>query len=318
MKIGKLEVANPFFLAPLAGVSDMPFRKICHEMGSGLAFTEMVSGKAIYHNNVNVAPLLAIDPDEGPVIVQLFGNDPVLLHDMIQKIDSPQMSGFDINMGCPVPKIVNNKEGSHLMTNPKLVKAIVKSIRSATNKSVSIKFRKGFDGTMVNAIEIGQIAESEGADFITVHGRTRDQFYSGKADWEIIRGVKESVKIPVIGNGDIFTAVDGLNMMEQTGCEGVLIARGAMGNPWIFQQLNALYANGKTLAPPSPEEIVQVLLRHAKDLAAFKGEFIALREMRKHTGWYIKGHKHAVEIRKHVNEIETMTDLERLVKILVS
>ena len=279
---------------------------------------EMVSAKAIMYKNRNTQSLLEIDPRENPVSLQLFGSDPDIISNIAHEIEERPFDLLDINMGCPVPKIVNNGEGSALMKNPKLAGEIIRKTVKAINKPVTVKIRKGFDDDHVNAVEMAKIAEDAGAAAVAVHGRTREQFYSGKADWDIIRQVKEAVSIPVIGNGDLLTAEDVIAMEEQTGCDGFMIARGAQGNPWIFAQINHFLETGEELPKPSAKEMVDMVLRHAKMQIAFKGEFTGMREMRKHAAWYTGGYKHASRLRSLLNEVETYEQLEELLETFAS
>lgn len=312
MKIGNVTLDNNLILAPMAGVTDLPFRLLCKEQGAGLLCTEMVSAKAIYYKNKKTEELMAIDPREHPVSLQLFGSDPEILGLIAAQIQDRPFDILDFNMGCPVPKVVNNGEGSGLMRDPKLAEQILTVLVKASRKPVTVKFRKGFDDEHVNAVEIAKIAEQCGVAAVAVHGRTRMQYYSGRADWDIIRQVKEAVSIPVIGNGDLLSADDVLAMKEQTGCDGFMIGRGAQGNPWIFRQILHKLETGEDLPKPGYEEISAMLLRHARMLIREKGDYIGIREMRKHAGWYLSGCRNASRLRGKMNEVETIQELEDL------
>ncbi len=312
MKIGNVTLDNNLILAPMAGVTDLPFRLLCKEQGAGLLCTEMVSAKAIYYKNKKTEELMAIDPREHPVSLQLFGSDPEIRGLIAAQMQDRPFDILDFNMGCPVPKVVNNGEGSGLMRDPKLAEQILTALVKASRKPVTVKFRKGFDDEHVNAVEIAKIAEQCGVAAVAVHGRTRMQYYSGRADWDIIRQVKEAVSIPVIGNGDLLSADDVLAMKEQTGCDGFMIGRGAQGNPWIFRQILHKLETGEDLPKPGYEEISAMLLRHARMLIREKGDYIGIREMRKHAGWYLSGCRNASRLRGKMNEVETIQELEDL------
>ncbi len=314
LKIGNVELENNLILAPMAGVTDLPFRLLCKEQGCGLMYTEMVSAKAILYKNRNTGPLMEVRPEEEPVALQLFGSDPEIVSDIAAQVEDGPYAFIDINMGCPVPKIVNNGEGSALMKDPKLVEQILTALVKKVKKPVTVKFRKGFDDDHINAVEIAKIAESCGVSAVAVHGRTRAQFYSGKADWDIIRQVKEAVKIPVIGNGDIFTPEDAKRMLDETGCDGLMIARGAKGNPWIFSRTLHYLKTGELLGPPSREELKETILRHAQLQIQFKGEYLGLCEMRKHLSWYTVGLPHSSSLRNDVNQTETWEDFYNLIQ----
>lgn len=311
MKIGNLELENNIFLAPMAGVTDLPFRVLCKEMGAGLVYSEMVSAKGILYDNKNTTDLLSIDSRETPVAIQLFGSDPKILGEIGHKIQDYPFDILDVNMGCPAPKIVRNGEGSALMENPKLIGEIVKSLVENQPKPVTIKFRKSYKGSM-NGDEVARIAEANGASAVAIHGRTREEFYSGKADWDFIKKVKQSVKIPVIGNGDVVTPLDAKALFEHTGCDAIMIGRGSCGNPWIFNRVVHYLKTGEILPDPSPEERVEKSLIHARMLVEFKGDFIGIREMRKHLAWYMKGMPHVTELRGRMNTIDSIETMKSL------
>ena len=301
----------------MAGVSDLPFRLLCHEAGAGLTCMEMISAKAIYYRNKATDEMMAIDPDEGMVSLQLFGSDPEIMGEMAKKIEDRPFAILDINMGCPVPKVVNNGEGSALMKDPALAGKIIRSVSSAVSKPVTVKIRKGFDDDHVNAVEMAKVAEENGAAAVAVHARTRMQYYSGKADWDIIRQVKEAVTIPVIGNGDVDSYESACRMLDETGCDGVMIGRAAQGNPWIFAELVAK-SEGREWNKPTREEVARMILRHAAMLIDCKGEYIGSREMRKHAAWYTKGYKGSSQFRGKLNEAESLEDLKRLMDDFLS
>lgn len=312
LKIGNIVLKNNLILGPMAGVTDLPFRLLCAEQGAGMVYMEMVSAKGIFYHNKNTEELLAIDEGEHPVVLQLFGADPQIMSEMAKKIESRPFDILDINMGCPVPKVVNNKEGSALMKDPVLAGEIIEKTVNAIKKPVTVKIRKGFDEAHVNAVEMAHAAQESGAAAVAVHGRTREQYYSGNADWEIIREVKQAVSIPVIGNGDLHTAEDILKMKEQTNCDGFMIARAAQGNPWIFSQILYELETGSKAKKPSAQEVAQMVLRHARMQLQFKGEYTGIREMRKHAAWYTSGFKHASKLRSELNAVETYGQLEEL------
>lgn len=312
LKIGNVELSNPYILAPMAGVTDLPFRLLCKEQGAGLLCMEMVSAKAIQYNNKNTKALLEIHPEEEPVSLQLFGSDPEVISEIAKRIEELPFAILDINMGCPVPKIVRNGEGSALMNQPKLVHEIVRKTVKAIQKPVTVKIRKGFNDESINAVEIAKIIEDAGAAAVAVHGRTREQYYSGKADWEIIRQVKEAVSIPVIGNGDVVSGESAISMMKQTGCDGVMIGRGAQGNPWIFSELLEYEKTGIMPERPSNEALKEMMLRHAKLQIKFKGDYLGIREMRKHVAWYTTGLPNSAKLRGEINAVESYEELEEL------
>lgn len=314
LKIGNVELENSYILAPMAGVTDLPFRLLCRDQGAGLLCMEMVSAKAIQYNNKNTKALLEIHPAEPPVSLQLFGSEPDVISEIAKRIEELPFSILDINMGCPVPKIVKNGEGSALMKNPKLVHEIVSKTVKAIQKPVTVKIRKGFDDSCINAVEIAKIIEDAGAKAVAVHARTREQFYSGKADWDIIRQVKEAVSIPVIGNGDVTSGSDAIAMKEQTGCDGVMIGRGAQGNPWIFAELLEYERTGKMPERPSLEELKQMIYRHAKLQLEYKGEYLGIREMRKHVSWYTTGLPNSARLRGAINAVESFEELGELLE----
>lgn len=323
MKIGNIETKNNVFLAPMAGVTDLVFRVICKEMDCGMVYSEMVSAKGVQHNNKNTKELLKVDERERPVAMQMFGSDPEIMAEMARKLNEYEdIDILDINMGCPAPKIVKNGEGSALTLNPKLVGEIISAVSKASEKPVTVKFRKGFDDQHLNALEIGRIAEESGAKAVTIHGRTREQYYAGKADWDIIKALKEEIKtIPVIGNGDIFTPEDAKKMLEYTGCDAVMIGRGSQGNPFIFKRTVEYLENGVLLPEPTWEDRLDIAEKHMDMLADYKEEVIGIREMRKHLGWYIKGLPHSAEMRVKINATsgrENMRDVLNYMRELIA
>ena len=316
LQIGNVTLKNNLILGPMAGVTDLPFRLLCAEQGAGLLCMEMVSAKAILYNNKNTKAMLMIDEREHPVSLQLFGSDPQIMGDIARRLEDEGVPFdiLDINMGCPVPKVVNNGEGSALMKDPILAGQIIEAMAKATSRPVTVKIRKGFDDAHVNAPELAHIAQESGAAAVAVHGRTREQYYSGKADWSVIRKVKDTVTIPVIGNGDLLSAADAIRMREETGCDGFMIARGAQGNPWIFKQILHEWETGEPLEKPSPKEMTEMMLRHARMQIEFKGEYVGIREMRKHAAWYTSGYHGASHLRRALSEVESYEQLEELMR----
>ena len=313
LTIGNITLDNNIILAPMAGVSDLPFRLLCHEQGAGLVCMEMISAKAILYHNKNTDSLLEIHPEEGSVSLQLFGSDPAIMADIAARIEDRPFQTMDINMGCPVPKIVGNGEGSALMKDPLLAGQIIEAVVKAIEKPVTVKIRKGFDEEHVNAVEMAHVAQESGAAAVAVHGRTREQFYSGEADWEVIRQVKESVAIPVIGNGDVTDGESARALLQQTGCDGIMIGRACQGNPWIFREVKSFLENGKACERPSNREILDTILRHADLQLQYKGEYIGIREMRKHVSWYSAGIPNSAKFRATINAMESMEELKKAV-----
>lgn len=314
LTIGDVTLENNVILAPMAGVTDLPFRLLCREQGAGLLCMEMVSAKAILYHNKNTEKLMEIDTREIPVSLQLFGSEPDIIAKAAAEIEARPFAILDINMGCPVPKIVNNGEGSALMRDPRLAARIVRETAKAIGKPVTVKIRKGYDEAHCNAVELAKYLEDAGAAAITVHGRTREQFYSGAADWEIIRQVKEAVTIPVIGNGDVADGESAKRMLEETGCDGIMVGRAAQGNPWIFREILFYLEHGVRMERPSTQEVRDMIRRHAALQLECKGDYIGIREMRKHVAWYIAGYPHAASLRKRVCSVEQMEELLELVE----
>ena len=315
-KIGSVEIENPFVLAPMAGVTDLPFRGLCKEQGAGLICIEMVSAKAISFHNKNTKALMEINPKEHPVSLQLFGNEPELMAEVARSIEEQPFDILDINMGCPVPKVVNNGEGSALLKDPALIGKIVREISHAIKKPVTAKIRIGFEGYDVDPVEIAKIIEDAGGAAVAVHGRTRQQYYAGEANWEVIGRIKDAVSIPVIGNGDVDSPLKAEKMMKDTGCDGIMIGRAVRGNPWIFREMNHYFETGELLEKPDPKEIREMILRHARWQIELKGEFTGIREMRKHVAWYTSGMRHSAGLRRESNTIENYESLERLLSKL--
>lgn len=314
LRIGTVTLDNRLILAPMAGVTDLPFRLLCRQHGAGLVCMEMVSAKAIYYHNKNTEELMEIHPQEQPASLQLFGSDPAIISEMAKRIEDKPFSILDINMGCPVPKVVNNKEGSALMKDPRLVEDIITQTVKAIKKPVTVKIRKGFSEQNANAVEIARIAEGCGAAAIAVHGRTREQYYAGHADWDIIRQVKEAVSIPVIGNGDVVDGPSARAMLEETGCDGIMVGRAARGKPWIFEEISHYLETGEKTLVRTPEEVRNVILCHAKMELELKGEYTAVREMRKHIAWYTAGYPNSASLRREINAMESFEELEAAVQ----
>ena len=312
--IGDLKLENPFVMAPMAGITDSPFRLLAREQGASLTFTEMISAKGCYYNDVTTKSLLHIKEEEGPVGLQLFGSDPEIIKIVIEKLNPLNHVLLDINMGCPVQKVVKNGEGAALMKNRDLAYKVVKAAVEVSEKPVTVKMRLGFDESTINVTEFPKAMEEAGARAISVHARTRDMFYAGKADWSYLKKVKEKVSIPVMGSGDIFSKEDAINMLKETGVDYVMVARGALGNPWIFRECLALWQNMEIPESPSLDEKITMMTRHLTLLKELKGEYRAIREMRKHGGWYVRGFKNASSIKRRINVI---TDFHELMEFFV-
>ena len=311
MKIGNVQLENPFLLGPMAGITDSPFRQLCREMGCALSYSEMVSAKALYYKDKKTERLLAVTEEELPVAYQVFGSEPEIMAFAADRLKDRKNCILDINMGCPVPKVVKNGEGSALMKEPWKIRRLVEQAVKYGGKPVTVKMRIGWDENHINVVKCAGEAEAGGAAAVAVHGRTREQYYSGKADWDAIREVRQNLSIPVIGNGDIFTAEDGLRMMDYTGCEMVMVARGALGNPWLFRELVHLWKTGEALPRPDLEEVREMMIRQLDMMAELKGERVSVLEMRKHVGWYIRGIPGAAKIRAEVNRIADIGELRR-------
>ncbi|MDY3928605.1 MAG: tRNA dihydrouridine synthase DusB [Clostridia bacterium] len=309
MKIGNTELKHNIFLAPMAGVSDLPFRNLCFEYGCGFAYTEMVSAKGLYYKDKKTESLMKLDNQKGQSAIQIFGSEPDIMAQIIPEVMKYNPSAIDINMGCPTPKIVNNGDGSALMKNPGLVGRVIRAVSDAADVPVTVKFRKGWDEKSVNVIELAKIAEANGASAICVHGRTREQFYSGAADWDIIEKVVKAVSVPVIGNGDIFTCYDAKRMLDETGCAGVMVARGAQGNPFIFRQINELLTTGSVEFVPSEQDKILTAIRLLKGLVKEKGENRGVKEARKHIAWFIKGIRGSSELKNKIFKLSAASEV---------
>ena len=313
MKIGNLQLDNEVFLSPMAGVTDLPFRTICKEKGCGMLYTEMINAKALCYDDENTKKMLRMEKDEHPVAVQIFGSDPEFMGKAASIMNQYPNEILDINMGCPAPKVVKNGDGSALMRNPKLSAEVLSAVVKNSEKPVTLKIRKGWDDDCINAVEIAKIAQECGISALAIHGRTREQFYSGKADWDIIAEIKQTIDIPVIGNGDVFEVQDAVNMLEKTKCDAIMIGRGAQGNPWIFNRINHYMKTGEILPEPTLEEKITTAIKHMNLAVAEHGEYVAVREMRKHIGWYLKGLKNSAKYRDQINKI---TDYKEVIAML--
>ena len=313
MNIGNVSLDNRVFLSPMAGVTDLPFRLICKQKGCGMLYTEMINAKALCYNDENTKKMTKIEDEEHPIAIQIFGSEPEYMGRAAEILNSHSNEILDINMGCPAPKVIKNGDGSALMKNPKLAEEVMRAVVENSTKPVTLKIRKGWDDNSVNAVEIAKIAEECGISALAIHGRTREQFYSGKADWDIIAEIKQAINIPVIGNGDVFEVEDAVNMLEKTKCDAIMIGRGAQGNPWIFNRINHYMKTGKILPEPTLEEKITTAIRHMNLAVAEHGDYVAVREMRKHIGWYLKGLKNSAKYRDQINKI---TDYKEVIAML--
>ena len=311
-----IDFTDKIILAPMAGICDLPFRLLCKEQGCDIVYTEMISAKGMYYNNKNTEPLLMTDDREKPVGVQIFGSEPRLMAEQAKRIEDRGFAFIDVNMGCPVPKIVNNGDGSALMKNPALIGDIVSEMVNMCSLPITIKIRAGFNDDSINAPEIARIAESAGVSAIAVHGRTREQYYHGKADWKIIKAVKESVKVPVIGNGDVASGEDVIRIKKETGCDSVMIGRAAKGNPWLFSDIKEYLKSGNHMVKPTANEICDMMFRHAKLMIEYKGEFTGIHEMRKHVAWYTQGMPNSAKLRADINSVETFDEMKEMIEKL--
>ncbi len=319
MFIGNLKIETPIFLAPMAGVCDMAYRILAHRLGCDLVYSEMVSEKGIHFRNEHTMKMLNTNPLERPIALQLFGSTPNLLAEAAKYIEAHNLADIiDINMGCPAPKIVKNHEGSALLKNPALAFDIMQAVRKAVKLPVTVKMRMGWDDAHINVVEMAHLAEEAGLDAVAVHGRTREQFYSGRANWDIIRQVKETIRIPVIGNGDVRTCEDMQKMFQETSCDAIMIGRAAQGNPWIFREMKYFWQTGKKIPPPTIAERKQLILEHLDMLIEFKGTYIGTREMRKHATWYTRGITGGAELRRLFNAAETREDFLHTLELLES
>ena len=310
MNIGNVSLDNRVFLSPMAGVTDLPFRLICKQKGCGMLYTEMINAQALCYNDEITKKMTKIEDEEHPIAIQIFGSEPEYMGRATEILNSHPNEILDINMGCPAPKVVKNGDGSALMRNPKLAEEVMKAVVKNSTKPVTLKIRKGWDDQSINAVEIAKIAEQSGISAVAIHGRTREQYYSGKADWDIIKEIKDAISIPVIGNGDVFEIEDAINMLEKTNCDAIMIGRGAQGNPWIFNRINHYMETGEILPKPTAKEKINTAIEHMKLAVEEHGEYVAVREMRKHIGWYIKGLKNSARYRDEINKL---TDSEGVI-----